>query len=229
MVFTNSPFNSPGAPEVLPRGAHGLDREVVLASQRGRLLTAFVDEVAEKGFYAVTIADIVKRAGTAKRTFYEHFKDKEDCYRQAFEAGTTVIISEIVKAADETDDPYLRIEVGVRTYINGLSELSNFARLYLSAAGSPDEEIASGWIAWITLLADGMVTWRTESRETKDTDIPPLTREQAIAGIAGLNEVTRIELFTNGIEGVRARTDELVRLGVSLLTAELPESTPSDS
>lgn len=226
-MFTSSPFNTPGAPEVLPRGAHGLDREVVLASQRGRLLTAFVDEAAEKGVHAVTIADIVKRAGTAKRTFYEHFKDKDECYRQAFEAGSTMIISEIVKAADETDDPYLRIEVGVRTYINGLSELPNFAKLYLSAAGSQDEQIAQGWITWIGLLADGMVTWRAESRETKETNIPPLTREQAIAGIAGINEVTRIELFQNGIDGVRARTDEIVRLGVSLLTTELPETAPS--
>lgn len=217
-----SPFESPGTPDVLPRGAHGLDREVVMASQRGRLLTALVDEVADQGFYAVTIADIVKRAGTAKRTFYEHFEDKDDCYRQAFEAGSTVIISEIVKAADAEPDPINRIEVGVRAYLQALLDLPNFARLYLSSAGSSDPEIAKSWITWISLLADGMVAWRSESRE-KHPEMPPLSQPQAIAGISGLNEVVRIELFANGTDGIRARTDEFVALGISLLTARLPE------
>ena len=57
----------------------------MLASQRGRLLSAFVALAADRGVGAVTISDIVRQAGTAKRTFYEHFRDKDDCFLQAFE------------------------------------------------------------------------------------------------------------------------------------------------
>ncbi|MBJ7458711.1 MAG: hypothetical protein JHD02_05950, partial [Thermoleophilaceae bacterium] len=46
-----------GAP--LPRGRHKLERDVVLASQRGRLITAFVRLAADRGYDKVTIIDIV--------------------------------------------------------------------------------------------------------------------------------------------------------------------------
>lgn len=46
---------------------------------RGRLIEAMAAVVAEKGFPAVTIADIVARARVSRRTFYEQFADKEEC------------------------------------------------------------------------------------------------------------------------------------------------------
>lgn len=216
-----SPFDLSGAPEVLPRGAHGLDREVVLASQRGRLLSAFVAEAAEKGFHAVTISDIVGRAGTAKRTFYEHFEDKDDCYRQAFQVGSSSLIAEIVKAGDEASDPIERIEVGVRTYLHWLVTMPDFARLFLSTAGSDGPGIVDEWINWIELLAGGLVAWRAESRLTHP-EVPELTTLQAVGALSAVNEVARIALVRGGIEEVRERSEDIVRLAIGLLTAELP-------
>ena len=56
-------------PSALPRGRHHLGAEVVRASQRARLLEAIAAATAEKGYAAVTIGDIVERAGVARRTF----------------------------------------------------------------------------------------------------------------------------------------------------------------
>ena len=41
--------------------------------------SSFAAASAEKGYAATTIADIVRHARVSKRTFYEHFADKEDC------------------------------------------------------------------------------------------------------------------------------------------------------
>ena len=41
----------------LPRGRHGLAREEVIASQRGRMLAAMADAVAEKTFARTTVTD----------------------------------------------------------------------------------------------------------------------------------------------------------------------------
>ena len=71
----------------LPRGAHGLDPGVVAASQRTRLLEAVGRAVAERGYAAATIDDIVRGAGVSKKTFYEHFRDKEGCFVAAYEAA----------------------------------------------------------------------------------------------------------------------------------------------
>ncbi|MFY9488608.1 MAG: helix-turn-helix domain-containing protein [Solirubrobacterales bacterium] len=215
-----SPFGSEGVPAILPRGPHGLDREVVLASQRGRLLAAFVEEAAEKGYYAVTIADIVRRAGTAKRTFYEHFADKEECFVRAFEAGSSMLVGETVRAGDAVEDPILRIEAGIRAYVDGLNALPAWARLFLTDAIAAGPAVADLWIGWIELLADGLIGWRSESRVSYP-QLPELTKMQAVAVLSAINELIRFEIHRNGVEGVVAMADELTRLATALLTVDV--------
>lgn len=70
----------------LPRGRHGLPRELVARSQRERLLAAVVRVTAAKGYQASSVADILKEAGVGRETFYKHFKDKEDCFLAANDA-----------------------------------------------------------------------------------------------------------------------------------------------
>jgi AcrR family transcriptional regulator len=63
----------------LPRGRHGLPRELVTRSQRERLQAAVVRVTAEKGYEATTVADILEEAGVGRESFYELFDDKRDC------------------------------------------------------------------------------------------------------------------------------------------------------
>ena len=66
-----------GASPRLPAGRHGLPREFIVQNQRERIVTALVDTVAERGYNATTVANITKAASVSRRTFYEHFADKE--------------------------------------------------------------------------------------------------------------------------------------------------------
>lgn len=63
----------------LPRGRHGLPRELVERSQRERLLAAIVRVTAEKGYESTTVGDILSEAGVGRESFYELFDDKLDC------------------------------------------------------------------------------------------------------------------------------------------------------
>jgi AcrR family transcriptional regulator len=63
----------------LPRGRHGLPRELVERSQRERLLAAVVRVTAVKGYESMTVADILGEAGVGRESFYELFDDKLDC------------------------------------------------------------------------------------------------------------------------------------------------------
>jgi AcrR family transcriptional regulator len=63
----------------LPRGRHGLPRELVERSQRERLLAAVVRVTVDKGFEATTVSDILGEAGVGRESFYEIFDDKLDC------------------------------------------------------------------------------------------------------------------------------------------------------
>jgi len=63
----------------LPRGRHGLPRELVERSQRERLLAAVVKVTAAKGYESTTVGDILGEAGVGRESFYELFDDKLAC------------------------------------------------------------------------------------------------------------------------------------------------------
>lgn len=219
MSAADSPFHSADAPTVLPRGPHGLARDVVLASQRGRLLSAFVALAAERGVAAVTISDIVREAGTAKRTFYEHFRDKDDCFLQAFEVASELMVGTVVDTVAAEPDPVRRIDVGARAYLDALVAHPEFTKLFLTHMRAGGPQLAQRWTAWVQTLTDVLVAWRAESRVTHP-ELAELTPLQATAAISAVNEIVSITLLREGIDGIGAVADELVALTVAFLTAD---------
>ncbi|HEY8810145.1 MAG TPA: TetR/AcrR family transcriptional regulator, partial [Solirubrobacterales bacterium] len=69
----------------LPAGRHGYSREQVAHHQRERLIAGLAEAVAEKGYAAVTLTDIVMHAKVSRRVFYANFESKEQCFLAAFE------------------------------------------------------------------------------------------------------------------------------------------------
>jgi AcrR family transcriptional regulator len=65
--------------ERLPRGNHGIARELVIDSQRWRLLNATAKAFVEEGCASLSVASVISRAHISRRTFYELFDDKLDC------------------------------------------------------------------------------------------------------------------------------------------------------
>jgi len=132
-------------PRRLPRGTHGLDPSLVAASQRTRLLEAAGRAVADKGYAATTIEDIVRGAGVSKKTFYEHFADKLDCFLAAYEAASDELYEHVRMAQDgaEADGGgrgawLARTRAGIHAYLRWLAAEPALARVFLievAAAG----------------------------------------------------------------------------------------------
>ena len=57
----------------------------VVSLQRARIIAAMVEVVAERGVARSTVAHVVARSGVSRRTFYELFSDREDCFLAAFD------------------------------------------------------------------------------------------------------------------------------------------------
>ncbi len=74
-----------GPGKQLPRGRHGLPRETVTESQRGRIILAMIEAVAQRGYPETRVADVVEGAGVARKTFYDFFDDKQDCFLAAYD------------------------------------------------------------------------------------------------------------------------------------------------
>jgi AcrR family transcriptional regulator len=71
---------------------------------RMRLVEAMTSVVAEKGYIATTITDVVARARVSRRTFYEHFSDKEDCLLACHAVLGSRMLDAVAAAASEDDD-----------------------------------------------------------------------------------------------------------------------------
>jgi AcrR family transcriptional regulator len=118
----------------LPPGRHGLPRDFVVHNQRERLIAGLAEAVAEKGYGGTTIADITRHAAVSRRTFYEHFDGKDECFVAAFDTVTEqlrVRVDEAFKAEDEWPEA---AKAGIDAMLSFLAAEPNLARLAMVEA-----------------------------------------------------------------------------------------------
>jgi len=90
--------------DTLPRGPHGLTRDEVEKSQRRRLVSAMMHVVGERGYVRTSVAEIIKRAGVSRATFYMLFKDKEQCFIEGLESAIDEIGAAMAMTLMEAED-----------------------------------------------------------------------------------------------------------------------------
>jgi len=76
----------------------------------------------------MTVADVVKRAGIARNTFYENFGSKEDCFLAAQQYGMSSALEHVVEAAGEADSWPQRVQAGLAAFVRYLVEEPALAR-----------------------------------------------------------------------------------------------------
>ncbi len=89
--------------ERLPRGRHNLSREEVESSQRERIMRAMSEAVGELGYNKATVAEVLKRAGVSRETFYAQFTDKHDCFMASFEQAADEMVRRITAAVEQVE------------------------------------------------------------------------------------------------------------------------------
>jgi AcrR family transcriptional regulator len=75
-----------------------------LATPPERILRALAAVVGEKGYPDTTVAEVVERAQTSQRTFYEHFKNKEDAIVAALDSGSAHMLAAALPAFRRAPD-----------------------------------------------------------------------------------------------------------------------------
>jgi AcrR family transcriptional regulator len=119
------------AAQPLPKGRHGLSRQFIASNQRERLLDAIANVVAEKGYAATRVADITEYAGVSRKTFYELFTDKEDCFLAAYDAITALLMERMARGLAAVADKSWEDQVGalLGEFLTFLASEPAFARM----------------------------------------------------------------------------------------------------
>ena len=118
----------------LPPGRHGLPREFVARNQRERLIAGIAEAIAANGYSGTTITDITRAAAVSRRTFYEHFPSKDDCFVAAHEAVIGELQERISEAFDTEEEWPRAIKAGIAAMLEFLSSSPNLARLCMVEA-----------------------------------------------------------------------------------------------
>jgi AcrR family transcriptional regulator len=205
----------------LPRGRHAAPREVVWRSQRGRLLAAMAAVAAESGYGAVSVADVIARAGVSRKTFYEHFDNKEECFLAAYDAGVEAMLEAIddaIRGASGASAPggpsagAAVARAGTARYLDTLAANPAFARTFLvevpAAGPAALARRARAHERFAALLA-------TSSRAAGGR---PGTPDWAFRACVGaINELVTEHVMTRGAATLPELLDPLVEIETALL------------
>ena len=141
----------------LPRGRHGLPRELVMRSQRERLLAAVVRVAAAQGYEATSVADILEEAGVGRESFYELFADKKECMLAARGILVDDLAATIEAAYREPGSWADRVRNGLAAMLEWFAADPAAARVViieLAAVGPDSREIFQADFARFTKLLD---------------------------------------------------------------------------
>lgn len=206
----------------LPKGRHGLSRDEVAASQRTRLLQAAVELGSERGFASLTLADIVGRAGVARSTFYEHFRDKEQCFLETFDYAAERVLERVLAVGPPPDGASAS---PVHAYVAMLLELCleepGLVRLVATDAEALGPAAAERQRTVRARLAGGLVDLRDYLRRD-NPNLAPITQVRALAIVGAFIEVIQHGFSTGGIDALPALHPELATIMLALL--EAPEA-----
>jgi AcrR family transcriptional regulator/DNA-binding MarR family transcriptional regulator len=111
------------------RGAESTSREEVEDIQRARILSAMVEVAAEQGYIGAAVAPVVARAGVSRRTFYELFDGREDCFLAAFEWGVAQARQAVVEAYGQQRSWRDRVRHGLAALLAFLDSEPELARV----------------------------------------------------------------------------------------------------
>jgi len=123
-----------------PAGVRTLPPDLVRAIQRERLLAAMIRTVTQVGYNALTVQNVLTRAGISRPTFYEQFEDKEDCFLAAFDVSAAQMRERVEAAvAEAAPDWRSRLRNGIAALLRFAAEEPEAARTVIieARASSP--------------------------------------------------------------------------------------------
>jgi AcrR family transcriptional regulator len=171
--------------------------------------------VTEKGYAASTIADVVAHARVSKRTFYQHFADKEACLMALYEQGCEHLIG--VLGGASADGPWRDVvSDSVTAYLTALENMPAVSRTLLveiQAAGPSAYRLRQ---QMQRRFADTIV-----GLTGRNPEVPPLAPDLAIALVGGINELLlqASDPYTGGGTSFTSLTGTIERLVFAVLSA----------
>jgi AcrR family transcriptional regulator len=152
------------------------------------------EAVAEHSYGATTIAHVVSQAGVSRKTFYEHFRDKEHCFLAMYDTGIAFVVGRLTEALEAAEDPRERLIAGLRTFLTVLADEPAFCRAIVLEVYAVGPAGLARRRAVLQVFAGRYLEVNRQARE-EDPAIKPLAGDVALGVVGAILELvsTRVE------------------------------------
>ena len=181
---------------------------------RQRLLDALEASIAEDGYARTTVADIVRRARTSRRTFYEYFDSREACFVALLTDANANQVRQIAAAVDPQAPWRNQVRQAIEAWISSGESRSPLMLSWIrdvpslgTAARRLQRDGTENFIEMVQALAD--------SDEFRASGIGPVSRQRIIMLLGGLRELAAITVEEGG--RINDITEEAVDASIALL------------
>ncbi len=180
---------------------------------RTRLLLGLTRALGERPYAELTIADVVRHARVSKRTFYEHFADKEACFLETYLAISGALLARIMAAAAREAPGEAQLKATTEAYFSALERERPLLRAFLSEVHAAGPAALDMRRKIHGRFAELLCTLASRAREQRH-DVRELSPELALAIVGGINELILLHASaddSSDLTKVRQTASELIR------------------
>jgi AcrR family transcriptional regulator len=144
--------------------------------------------IRDCGFRAATVADVVRHARTSRRTFYEHFPDKQACFIALLQEANRAMVRQIAVAVDRRAPWEVQVRQAIEAWIavaqSDLALTLSWIRDLPSLGADARHLQRESQEAFIVLIED-----LTGTPELRAAGVAPPPRQLLIVLLGGLREL----------------------------------------
>ena len=194
-------YATPTAIPQLRSGRNGLTRARASEIQRGRILSAAVEVVEEVGYSRMTVTQVIGRARVSRKTFYDVFADREDCFVAVFEHALSGVKLRASEAYELEPGWREGIRSALATLLSFIDEEPALARLCIVEALGAGERVLERRSQVLAELAEVIDRGRLAASATRNP--PEITAEAVVGAIFAV-------LHTHVLEGRKESATDLL-------------------
>jgi AcrR family transcriptional regulator len=182
-----------------------LPREAVTESQRSRIHQAMIEVVSERGYPDTRVVDVIGVAGVSRKTFYELFDSKEDCFLAAYDVLLGNLLGEATDAFEaNAGAPWAeRVAAALGALLEHLSAHPDEARFAIVEVLAAGPKALTRRDAALRQFTGFLESGRSET----SFELPGIT-SIAIAG--GVNELLYSEILHGAVSRLPSRLPDLM-------------------
>lgn len=156
---------------------------------RRRLLDGLAASIAERGYRESTVADIVRHARTSKRTFYDHFATKEECFVELLSANNEDLVAAVRGAVDASAPWREQVRQAVGAYVHTIDAAPAITLSWIRELPALGEAARPMLRLGFNRLA-AMITELSAGPGFQRAGVRPLSHTAAVILVGGLRELT---------------------------------------